>query len=223
MQSCLAQLCLGHLFRIQQCVMQMLLQKKALQWSTAPSNPAQCLAQTQEEIPVLMVGVFLFICFCIYTLSCIINASAIFFDVTCVFSHHISLALACASLSLIFLPTANHPPSPSLSAFRLDHFPSSLQYRPPSAISLSSLYLSLSCSLPPSSIQVTPSPSPSPVSKAVYQQLQSHLSVQFIFPCSLWRRVRGKTTSCLPKETSGSHRHLYEKLGKVSFFTQADI
>lgn len=71
----------------------------------------------------------------------------------------------------------------------------------PSLFPSSSPSLLAQCRPPP------PPPSPSPVSNAVYRQLQSHLSVQFIFRCSLWGRARGKTTSCLPKETSGSQGH----------------
>lgn len=63
---------------------------------------------------------------------------------------------------------------------------SSLSFLPHS-ISLPPLLLcSLPSSLLPQRRPPAPPPSPSPVSKAVYRQLQSHLSVQFIFPCSLW-------------------------------------
>lgn len=66
-----------------------------------------------------------------------------FFYLACYFyfSHRISLTLACAGLFLIFLLTVNHPPSPPLSPFSLDHSPTSLQYRPSSPGSLSSLHL----------------------------------------------------------------------------------
>lgn len=43
-----------------------------------------------------------------------------------------------------------------------------------------------------STSKIHPPPSPSSVSKAVYWQLQSHLSVQFIFPCSLWGQSKRK-------------------------------
>lgn len=99
-----------------------------------------------------------------------------------------------------FLPTIYY----LLSIFSVGHSPTSLQYMPFPLLSF----------LPPSSTspsfppQCWPPPtSLSPVSNTVYRQLQSHLSVQFIFPCSLWGRAREKTTSCLPKETGGSQGH----------------
>ena len=150
LQNCMTRLCLGCLFRIQQCVKQTHPQRMGFQWSTASSNPAQRSVQTPEEVPLLRVRVFLFIPFCIYTFSCIINASTVvFFNLACdfCFSHCISFTLACASLFLIFLFTVNHPPSPLLSPFSLDRSPTSLQYRQISPICLSSLVLPPS--LPP--------------------------------------------------------------------------
>lgn len=148
-----------------------------------------------------MVGVFLFIPLCIYTLLCIINASTLHLTLSMtfifptVFQH-----LSCLSMYQFisyFSPYSQHPLSPSLSSFTLDHFPTSLQSSPlsflPHSISLPPLLLS---SLPPSLLPQhwppAPPPSPSPVSKAVYRQLQSHLSVQFIFPCSLWGKSKRK-------------------------------
>lgn len=89
-----------------------------------------------------------------------------------------------------------------LSVFSVSHSPTSLQYMPFPLPLFSSTISYL-----PSSVLATSHLSLSPVSNTVYRQLQSHLSVQFIFPCSLWGRVRGKTTSCLPKETGGSQGH----------------
>lgn len=61
-----------------------------------------------------------------------------FFDLACDFYfflshlHHLSMCIF-----LIFLLTVNHPTSPSLSPFSLDHSSTSLQYRPSYPISSS--------------------------------------------------------------------------------------
>lgn len=83
----------------------------------------------------------------------------------------------------------------SLAIFLPLQFLTSLQ---PSPLSFSSFTPSpfLPSFFPPSLLpqhqRPAPPPSPSPVSKAVYRQLQSHLSVQFIFPCSLWGQSKRK-------------------------------
>lgn len=127
------------------------------------------------------------------------------------FPLHLSISLTSASWFLTFPFTVNHPLSPSVSLFSLDYFPISLQSSPLSFLPHSISLPSLLSSLPPSFLPQHQRSSHLPLPLLSAKQFIGSCSLIYqsnsSFPAAFGGRARGKTTGCLPKETSGSHRH----------------